>query len=700
MKRLSSLSRPLMATLLFAATWSAVAPSADAATCSVYGRDNWVAPGRSRLLRVNASGFTSGPFALPQVSNSLVTPLFVEGGPSDFTVSVSVGIGATAGPVSLTLSNTGGQECTISNALYVVDREVTIAPNVYTGGSAFGGIAPGITAKVVFPSIAGLTWTVDGSTAFDFGPDVVAVPTPSIASVNGGSLEVYVSVAASAMPGTRSIHIITGGQSILIERGLFVDHGPLTNPRPDSSPTVSSACSPALDLRLPASYTVSLFLHDGDGGPCSSLLRSPDHIHIDERNRIYVSNQGAANAPPAVSSVPPFTRPTYDYSVSVFQLAPPAMPDAANPDLPTATLVKQIQRPLIDVAGRYGILEGGTTVPGHPDKLFVATEDFPEMWDAPEWEPKNYNFDQYVTYQGSTIRCVASPPTQCTPSAPAWELVAAAWQPSTLLYGKWTLVMRTPADPTKKSVYRCIHDGGCTQDPASPPANAPNEWMPGGGFPGGKTIYAIDVAANPTVTWQVLDPADNFGNLDPLAIDAEGRLVGPVSNASASSSSTPVAGLLRFETKTWAGSYPPGPVRTACTFPNNALPLMDGIQLDPLTGLLVTTGPGRFGPNQPPSGLYTVDPATCSVARRATGLGVTPQASRTVRGGRDVRKLRWHVRQLALHHQRTGRRTLFAGTLRSRGGGRGGLRRHRRAGHGGAVHDGRSGRPQHAEPRW
>ena len=305
---------------------------------SILGRDTWLPAGTSRLLRVVALRGTEFVETTPLVTFSPgpVVVNYVIATSKDLTVSITVPYETEPGPQTMDVTD-GTSDYHLADAIKVVDGTISpLSPAVF---------AVGTTTEV---SIQPHSLFADQSSfTLDLGSNVRVGP---VTMQPDGSLQTSVRVEATALPGVRSVHLTAGAYSLVGERGFGVDFGPLVT---RVHLNITGIGAGPLDVRLPRGYTARVLA----SGTTANGLYGPDGMHVDETNTLYVLNQGG-----------PFRSPPF--SISVFDLSP-------NRFGRFKTVLRDI-----DAAGRGGLLESGTMIPGRPGKLFVTTEDF--------YPPDNY----------------------------------------------------------------------------------------------------------------------------------------------------------------------------------------------------------------------------------------------------------------------------------------------------------------------
>ena len=307
----------------------------EGAPASLWGRDTWVAAGSSRLVRVVSSEDLVSPSLTPTASFSpgpVTVNYILVGTARDLTISITVPPEASPGIQTLEITD-GILTHTVADALRIVDGTI---PNPSPSLLSLGGSA--VLSIGSHPLFSG-----QSAFSLDLGPDISVGP---VAMQPDGTLQVPVSVLASAIPGTRSLHLTAGPYTLLGERGFGIDFGPLVNTVHLTPGTIYAA---TMDINLPAGYTASVFaVPDGANG-----LDWPDEMCVDEKNTLYVLNHG------------PVLGPSSPFSVSVFDLNPASFGAAKG----------VLQN--LDTSGMGGLLESSTMLPTRPGKLFMATEDFP-----------------------------------------------------------------------------------------------------------------------------------------------------------------------------------------------------------------------------------------------------------------------------------------------------------------------------------
>jgi len=292
--------------------------------------------GTSHILRVVGNEDLVSPGLTPTASFSpgpVTVNYILVGTARDLTISVTVPSEAAPGLQTLEITD-GVLTHTVADALRIVDGMIpNPSPSVLSlGGSAILSIAP----HALF----------SGQSAFslDLGPDVSVGP---ITVQPDGTLQVPVSVLASAIPGTRSLHLTAGPYSLLGERGFGIDFGELVNTVHLHTPT---AIPPHVDIQVPQGYTVSIFAEPTP----ETGLAGPDYTYVDEKNILYVLNHGPSPGSP--------------FSISVFDLNPGNF-----------GAFKGVFQD-IDPSGRGGLLESAAMFPSRPGKLLYSTEDFTGQW--------------------------------------------------------------------------------------------------------------------------------------------------------------------------------------------------------------------------------------------------------------------------------------------------------------------------------
>lgn len=303
---------------------------------SVWGRDTWTTAGLSRVFRVVSSEDLVSPGLTPTASftpGPVTVNYILVGTPCDLTISVTVPPEASPGVQTLRISD-GVLSHSIPDALRIVDATIpNPSPSVLPlGGSAILSIAP-------HPLFSG-----QSSFSLDLGPDVSVGP---IAPQPDGSLAVPVSVLASAIPGTRSLHLTAGPYTLLAERGFAIDFG-----TPDNIFHLQINTSPPdyMDVKVPKGYQADIF-----AAPTAQTgLAGPGDMYVDEKNVAYILNHGSYEGAP--------------FSISVFDLSP------AN-----FGAVKGVFKD-IDPSGRGGLLESAEMLPSRPGKLLYSAEDFTGHW--------------------------------------------------------------------------------------------------------------------------------------------------------------------------------------------------------------------------------------------------------------------------------------------------------------------------------
>jgi len=306
------------------------------APASLWGRDTWVAAGSSRLVRVVSSEDLVSPSLTPTASFSpgpVTVNYILVGTPRDLTISVTVPSEAAPGLQTLEITD-GILTHTVADALRIVDGMIpNPSPSLLSlGGSAILSIAP----HALFSG--------QSSFSLDLGPDVSVGP---ITVQPDGTLQVPVSVLASAIPGTRSLHLSAGPYSLLGERGFGIDFGQLVNTVHLHTPTT---VPPYVDIQVPQGYTVDIFAKPTP----ETGLAGPDYTYVDEKNILYVLNHGPSPGSP--------------FSISVFDLNPGNF-----------GAFKGVFQD-IDPSGRGGLLESAAMFPSRPGKLLYSTEDFTGQW--------------------------------------------------------------------------------------------------------------------------------------------------------------------------------------------------------------------------------------------------------------------------------------------------------------------------------
>lgn len=305
---------------------------------SVVGRDNWIPPGASRLLRITARQDIIPQGTVPVVTFSpgpVMVNYVVVASPRDVLISIAIPVNAQPGFQVLSIT-AGTVSAKVDQAINVVD---TVLPN-----PTRSVVPPGASATLTFAPIS----LFAGQTSFDLnlGSDVKVT---ALDLLPDGSLSASIQVLPQATPGSRSIHLTAGSHYLVADRGFAVDFGSLSESIHLDTP---GGDVKSLDLNLPSGYTASVF---AVGTPENGMLY-PDEMYVDENNTLYVLNQEATIGPPQVP---------YPFSISVFDLNPDRYADfkAFYKDIDTAHL--------------GGLLESATMLPVFPDHLFVSTEDFP-----------------------------------------------------------------------------------------------------------------------------------------------------------------------------------------------------------------------------------------------------------------------------------------------------------------------------------
>jgi hypothetical protein len=283
--------------------------------------------GTSHILRVVGSEDLVSPGLTPTASFSpgpVTVNYILVGTARDLTISVTVPAEAAPGLQTLEITD-GVLTHTVADALRIVDATIlNPSPSVLSpGGSAILSVAS-------HPLFSG-----QSTFSLDLGPDVSVGP---IALQPDGTLQVPVSVLASAIPGTRSLHLTAGPYSFLGERGFAIDFGPLVNTVHLQTP---GTVPPYMDIAVPQGYTVSIFAKPTP----ETGLAGPDYSYV---------NHGPSPGSP--------------FSISVFDLNPGNF-----------GAFKGVFRD-IDPSGRGGLLESATMLPSRPGKLFYSTEDFTGQW--------------------------------------------------------------------------------------------------------------------------------------------------------------------------------------------------------------------------------------------------------------------------------------------------------------------------------
>lgn len=286
---------------------------------SVWGRDTWTTAGMSRVFRVVSSEDLVSPGLTLTASFSpgpVTVNYLLVGTARDLTISITVPPEAAPGVQTLEITD-GVLTHTVAEALRIVDGTIlNPSPSVLSlGGSAILSIAshPLFSGQAAF--------------SLDLGPDVSVGP---ITVQPDGTLQAPVSVLASAIPGTRSLHLTAGPYTFLGERGFAIDFGPPIN---SYHLKVSSSPPEFVYIQVPNGYQASIF-----AAPTPETgLAGPDYTYVDERNILYVLNHGPSPGSP--------------FSISVFDLNPGNF-----------GALKGVFRD-IDPSGRGGLLESATMLP-------------------------------------------------------------------------------------------------------------------------------------------------------------------------------------------------------------------------------------------------------------------------------------------------------------------------------------------------
>ena len=298
---------------------------------AIVGRDTWLPAGTSRLLRVVGGSSLGSSGTVPTVAFSPgpVVVNYVVASLNELTISISVPYETEPGLQTMDITE-GVSYYQLPDAIRVVDARLRpLSPAV---------VSPGTTTQVTIEPhslFAGQTFFTLG-----LGPQVRVGP---VGLQPDGSLRASITVQASAVPGTRSVHLTAGQYSFVAERGFAIDFGPLVTRVHLEGTGVGAG---PIDLQLPRGYTARML---ASSTPDNGLFR-PDDMHVDETNTLYVLNQGG-----------PFRSPPF--SISVFDVTPNRF----------GVFKGVLQN--IDVSGRGGLLEGVTMIPSRPGKLFVTTED-------------------------------------------------------------------------------------------------------------------------------------------------------------------------------------------------------------------------------------------------------------------------------------------------------------------------------------